>query len=151
MKLLILSDTHGLLRPEVIEYADQADAILHAGDVHTPEIFGRLEAKAPLYIVRGNNDTGWAAEIPLSLQFELCGIKFYMIHNRNYIHDDLSAANVVIFGHTHQYFCAQIGGKLWLNPGGCGRRRFNYPLTITLMTIADGQYEVQRIDITPKI
>ena len=82
MRIAILSDTHGLLRPEVLEYLKTADAILHAGDINTQAVVDRMAAIAPLYIVRGNNDKDWAAAIPHDLTVTLDGVTFYMVHNK---------------------------------------------------------------------
>ena len=82
MKLAILSDTHGLLRPEVVEQLKHADAILHAGDINKQLILDQLRQYAPLYIVRGNNDKDWAAQIPHDLTVTLEGVTFYLVHNR---------------------------------------------------------------------
>lgn len=85
MKLAILSDTHGLLRPQVAEYLNSVDGILHAGDINRPEIVEKLKEFAPLFVVRGNNDKEWAEEIPRELTFSLEGVTFYMIHNKKEI------------------------------------------------------------------
>ena len=82
MKLAILSDTHGLLRPEVTEYLKTADAILHGGDINRQSIVDELRQYAPLYIVRGNNDKDWAEAIPHDLTVTLGGVTFFMVHNR---------------------------------------------------------------------
>ena len=103
MKLAILSDTHGLLRPEVKEYLKNADAILHGGDINRREIVDQLEQYAPLYIVRGNNDKEWADTLPHDLTFTLEGVTFTMVHNRKELPPDLSGTNVVVFGHSHKY------------------------------------------------
>ena len=82
MKLAILSDTHGLLRPEVTDYLKIADVILHGGDINKQSIVDELRKYAPVYIVRGNNDKEWAEDIPHDLTFTLDGVTFYMVHNR---------------------------------------------------------------------
>lgn len=100
MKLAILSDTHGLLRPEVVAYLKTADAILHGGDINKPAIVDQLREFAPLYVVRGNNDKAWAEAIPHDLTVALGGLTFYMIHNRKEIPADLTGVDVVVFGHS---------------------------------------------------
>ena len=82
MKLAILSDTHGLLRPQVVERLKTADAILHGGDINKPAIVEQLQQYAPLYIVRGNNDKEWAEDIPHDLTVTLEGVTFFMVHNK---------------------------------------------------------------------
>ena len=116
MKLAILSDTHGLLRPEVLEYLKTADAILHGGDINKPDIVDKLRQYAPLYIVRGNNDKEWAEALPHDLTVTLGGITFCMVHNKKEISTDLSGVDVVVFGHSHKYVQEEKGGILWLNP-----------------------------------
>ena len=81
-RIIILSDTHGLLRPEVLEYLPQADAIIHGGDINTQGIVDKLQECAPLYIVRGNNDKEWAVDLPLSLIFTIENVRFFMVHNK---------------------------------------------------------------------
>ena len=82
MHLIILSDTHGLLRPAVLELLQNADAILHAGDINSQAVVDKLSAFAPLYVVRGNNDKDWAGAIPHDLTVTLEGVRFYMVHNK---------------------------------------------------------------------
>ena len=103
MKIAVLSDTHGLLRPEVMEIVNTCDAVLHGGDINTRKIADELSKDKPLYIVRGNNDKEWAEDIPPFLRFELDGITFYMVHNKKEIPQDLTGVNVVVFGHSHKY------------------------------------------------
>ncbi|MFR8519882.1 MAG: metallophosphoesterase family protein, partial [Emergencia timonensis] len=103
MKIAVLSDTHGLLRPEVIEIIKTCDVVFHSGDIDTEDLFNQLSALAPLYIVRGNNDKEWADQLPLTLRFQLDGIRFFMVHDKKDLPPDLSEIDVVIFGHSHQY------------------------------------------------
>ncbi len=95
MKLAILSDTHGLLRPEVVEHLKTADAILHGGDINKQAIVDELRQYAPLYIVRGNNDWGWAEDIPHDLTVTLDGVTFCMVHNRKELPLNLAGVDVV--------------------------------------------------------
>ena len=145
MKIAILSDTHGLLRPEVAEQLKTADAILHGGDINKQSIVDELRQYAPLYIVRGNNDKEWAADIPHDLTVTLDGVTFYMVHNKKDVAWELGDTQVVIFGHTHKYFEKMIDGRLWLNPGSCGRSRFGGEVTMAVMTVEDGKYQVEKI------
>ena len=103
MKLAILSDTHGLLRPQVLEYLKSADVILHGGDINRQSIVDQLRQIAPLYIVRGNNDKDWAGEIPHDLTVTLDGVRFYLVHNKKEVPADLQEIDVVVFGHSHKY------------------------------------------------
>lgn len=141
----IISDTHGLLRPEVVERLQTCDAILHAGDINKPEVLDALRAIAPLYVVRGNNDKDWAADLPISLTFEIGGMRFFMIHNKRDLPQNLGDAQVIVFGHSHKYFEQTIAGRLWLNPGSCGKRRFDQEISFAMMRIEDGTWSVEKV------
>ncbi len=141
----IISDTHGLLRPEVAERLKACDAILHAGDINKPEILDALRAIAPLYVVRGNNDKDWAEGLPISLTVEIGGVRFFMIHNKRDLPQNLGDAQVVVFGHSHKYFVQTIDGRLWFNPGSCGKRRFDQEISFAMMKIEDGTWSVEKV------
>lgn len=146
-KVGIISDTHGLLRPEVIELLKDCDCILHAGDVDRPEILNQLRYLGNLYAVRGNNDGDWARNLSVTLRFKIEGIEFFMTHNKKDVAWELGNAQIVIFGHSHHFFEEQIDGRLWLNPGSCGRSRFGGEVTMAVMTIDDGKYSVEKISL----
>ena len=145
MKLAILSDTHGLLRPEVLEHLKAADVILHAGDINTQGIVDQMAAIAPLYIVRGNNDKEWAEAIPQQLTITLDGVTFYMVHNKKEAPVDLTGVDVLVFGHSHKYVQEEKNGVLWLNPGSCGRRRFHQEITMMMAETEGGKLRVEKI------
>ena len=147
MRLAILSDTHGLLRPQVVEHLKTADAILHGGDINKPAIVEQLQQFAPLYIVRGNNDKEWAEDIPHDLTVTLEGVTFFMVHNKKEVPVDLSGVDVVVFGHSHKYAQEEKDGILWLNPGSCGPRRFHQEITMMMAEIEGGTIQVEKIDI----
>ena len=147
MKLAILSDTHGLLRPEAAEHLKTADAILHGGDVNKPGIVDQLERYAPLYVVRGNNDKEWAEQIPHDLTITLGGVTFYMVHNKKEVPADLTGIDAVVFGHSHKYLLEEKDGVLWLNPGSCGPRRFHQEITMMMAEVEDGTLRVEKIVI----
>ena len=149
MKLAILSDTHGLLRPQVLDYVKTADAILHTGDINRESIVEALEQCAPLYVVRGNNDKDWADAVSHALTVTLGGVTFFMVHDKKDVPRDLGDAQVVVFGHSHKYFEQQQEGRLWLNPGSCGRRRFDQEITMAVMTIDGPDYQVQKLVFQP--
>ena len=151
MKLAILSDTHGLLRPEVLEYLKDVDAILHGGDINKPGIIDELRQYSPLYIVRGNNDKEWAEAIPHDLTVTLGGVTFYMVHNKKEVPADLSGVDAVVFGHSHKYLQKEKDGILWLNPGSCGPRRFHQEITMMMVEIADGHIQVTKITIPHEV
>ncbi len=148
MKLAILSDTHGLLRPEVVEHLKTADAILHGGDINKQAIVDELRQYAPLYIVRGNNDWGWAEDIPHDLTVTLDGVTFCMVHNRKELPLNLAGVDVVVFGHSHKYVEEEKEGILWLNPGSCGPRRFHQEITMMMAELTDGKIHVEKITIS---
>ncbi len=147
MKLAILSDTHGLLRPEVAEHLKTADAILHGGDVNKPGIVDQLERYAPLYVVRGNNDKEWAEQIPHDLTITLGGVTFYMVHNKKEVPADLTGIDAVGVGPSHKYLLEEKDGVLWLNPGSCGPRRFHQEITMMMAEVENGTLQVEKITI----
>ena len=145
MKLAILSDTHGLLRPQVLEHLKNADAILHGGDINKQSVVDELRQYAPLYVVRGNNDKEWAEEIPHDLTIALGGVTFYMVHNKKELPAKLDGVDVVVFGHSHKYVQEEKEGLLWLNPGSCGPRRFHQEITMMMAEAEDGTLRVEKI------
>ena len=151
MNIAILSDTHGLLRPEVVEYLKTADAILHAGDINQQEIVDQLRQYAPLYIVRGNNDKEWAEHIPHHLTVTLGGVSFYMVHNKKEVPAGLPGIDAVVFGHSHKYFQEEKDGILWLNPGSCGPRRFHQEITMMMAEAENGTLRVEKITIPHEV
>ena len=151
MRLAILSDTHGLLRPQVAEHLKTADAILHGGDINKQSIVDELRQYAPLYIVRGNNDKAWAEAIPHDLTVTLDGVTFTMVHNKKEVPADLTGVNVVVFGHSHKYVQEEKEGRLWLNPGSCGPRRFHQEITMMMAEVEGGQLRVEKITIPHEV
>lgn len=145
--IAILSDTHGMLRPEVIEKLHGCDLILHGGDINKQEVLDRLQEIAPVYVVRGNNDKEWAENIPETLRFQVEGLRFFMVHNKKQVPKNLSDIDVVVFGHSHKYFEQVIDRTLWLNPGSCGRRRFDQDITFARMTVDGVSYKIDKIII----
>lgn len=149
MKIAVLSDTHGLLRPEVLRSISECSAVIHAGDINSQKVIDEmkeaLKPGAPFYIVRGNNDKEWAEHLPHHLEFTLAGVNFYMVHNKKELPQELSDRQIIIFGHSHKYFEEVKDGRLWLNPGSCGRRRFNQDITMAVLDIEDGKWSVERI------
>lgn len=144
-RIIVLSDTHGLLRPEVLAALPQADAILHAGDINMQSIVDKLREYAPLHIVRGNNDGEWAGYMTYTLRVTIEGVRFFLVHNKRDVPSDLSDVDVVVYGHSHKYACAERDGVLWLNPGSCGRRRFNQEITFAVMTVDNGHVQVEKV------
>jgi hypothetical protein len=152
MKIGIISDTHNLLRPEVIRNLQGCDCILHGGDISSREILDRLEQIAPVKVVRGNNDKEWAEHLPLFLDFELGGIRICMTHKKKDLPKDLTPYDLAICGHTHQYASAwqEPAGKkrtLVFNPGSCGPRRFIQPITMAILEIGPDGWDIKQVNI----
>lgn len=149
-KIGVISDTHGLLRPEVITSLQGCEVILHGGDFDNREILKKLESMAPVYAVQGNNDY-WSEKekaLPETLTKELYGLKFFMIHDRKMITGDMSGFHVILYGHSHKYEEKYSGKQLWLNPGSCGPKRFLLPVTMAIIEIGEnGDFQVERIDL----
>ena len=145
MTLAILSDTHGLLRPQVAEYLKTTDAILHAGDINSPAILDQLKGFAPVYVVRGNNDKGWASHLPHDLTVTLEGVTFCLVHNKKEVPAGLTGVDVVVYGHSHKYAQTEKDGVLWLNPGSCGPRRFHQEITLAMAEVSQGKLQVEKV------
>jgi uncharacterized protein len=134
----VISDTHGLLRPEAKAALHGSDLILHAGDVGKPEILDELKAIAPLFVVRGNIDHGgWANELPTREIVQFDGSTIYLLHNLDELDVDPDAAGfaAVITGHTHKAHEYRKGKVLFLNPGSAGPRRFTLPITVARLHV----------------
>lgn len=145
----IISDTHGLLRPEVISILKTCDCILHAGDVDRPEILDQLRVSLAVFMscVEIMTVTG-PKSFQLHCDLKIEGTEFFMTHNKKDVAWDLGTAQVVIFGHSHHYFEKMIDGRLWLNPGSCGRSRFGGEVTMALMEIDNGNWNVRKINFS---
>ena len=148
-RIAVLSDTHGLLRPEVLTAIDGCDAIIHGGDINKPEIIEQLKEIAPVYVVRGNNDKEWAEHIPATLTFQIEDCRFFLVHNKKEVPKTLTGIDAVIFGHSHRYFEENIDGQLWLNPGSCGKRRFDQEITLAFLTVDGSFLSTQKVVIQP--
>lgn len=139
MLIGIISDTHGLLRPEACERLARVDHIIHAGDIGGPEVISGLRELAPTTAIRGNIDTGkWADDHPHTARLTLGGRSIHVLHNLNEL--DLNAAaagiDVVVSGHSHQPKIETVGGVLYLNPGSAGPRRFTLPIALATLELA---------------
>ena len=144
-KIGIISDTHGLLRPEVKEILKDCKYIFHGGDVDRPELLDELRTMGFLYVVRGNNDGYWAQNLCRSLKFTVKGVRFFMVHDRKDVAWELGDTQVVIYGHSHKYSCQEIDGRLWLNPGSCGYSRFGGEVSMAVMTVENGAWKLVKI------
>ncbi len=141
VRIGVMSDTHNLLRPRVLELLAGCERILHAGDVGALEILDKLRQVAPVAAVRGNTDTGpTAAELPPALAGDLDGLPFRMVHSREEIDPAWPGKlRLLVFGHSHRPELEWRGDCLLLNPGACGLRRFHLPLTLAILTVADNR------------
>ncbi|MCI8775522.1 MAG: metallophosphoesterase family protein [Lachnospiraceae bacterium] len=153
-RIAVLSDTHGLLRLEILEILRGCEAILHGGDINKQKILDELNRIAPVYVVRGNNDKEWAESLPETRAFTLYGLRFFMVHNKKQIPKEIDA-DIVIYGHSHKYEEKREEGKLFLNPGSCGPRRFTQPITMAVLEVEESagenvSYRVEKIEIAQK-
>ena len=146
----IISDTHGLLRPEAKAALAGCDAIVHAGDIGTPEILGHLGAIAPLTAIRGNVDK-WAVALPDTAVLEIEGRYLYVIHDVKALDLDPRAAgfDVVISGHSHKPGVHERDGVLYLNPGSAGPRRFTLPVAVARLEVSAARHEPRIVELEP--
>ncbi len=146
----VISDTHGLLRPQAVAALQDVELIVHAGDLGGPEVLAALEAIAPVQAVRGNVDKdGWAQSLPLNRVVEVAGRHLYVLHNLYELDLEPAAAGLaaVIFGHSHQPHSEICQGVHFLNPGSAGPRRFNYPVTLARLRVTDASLTVEFVDL----
>ena len=135
----VISDTHGLLRPQAVAALQGVELILHAGDIGGPEICAALEEIAPVLAVRGNIDKdGWTRELPQTRVVEVGGVQLYVLHDLYLLDLDPAAAGfqAVICGHSHRPHLERQDGVLYLNPGSAGPRRFTMPVTLALLRVS---------------
>ena len=145
----IISDTHGLLRPEAVTVLKGSDVILHAGDIGKPEVLERLRRLAPVFAIRGNTDTAeWASALPATTSVTAGPARIYILHDLQTLDLDPAAAgfHLVVSGHSHQPSHTQRASVIYLNPGSAGPRRFSLPMTVALVSL-DG--ETRRAEIVP--
>lgn len=146
----VISDTHGLLRPEAVEALRGSDRILHAGDVGTPEILQALAKIVPVTAIRGNVDTKpWARRLPKAEVVEAGGISIYMLHDLAQLDLKPEAAgfHVVIYGHSHQPKIEEKNGVFYFNPGSAGPRRFHLPVSVGRLTLASGNVQAELVEL----
>jgi uncharacterized protein len=146
----IISDTHGLLRPEALQALRGVQMILHAGDIGAPQVIDALRALAPVTAVRGNCDRGeWAEEYPARQKLGVGGVSIFMLHDRHELAGQPpgQGALVVISGHSHAASVEERDGVLYLNPGSAGPKRFKLPVTLALLTVQDGEVSAEIVDL----
>ena len=140
----LISDTHGLLRPEVYTHFKRCDLILHAGDVGKPGILDELERMAPTTAVRGNVDTErWAQKLKFTEQVELGDWSLHLLHDVSQLQTPQENTNIIVYGHSHQFAAKNKNGIWYINPGSAGPRRFLLPVTIAIMTLQDNQLHLE--------
>lgn len=147
MRIGLISDTHGLLRPEALDFLAGAGHIIHGGDIGGPDILAQLAAIAPLTTVRGNNDTApWARALPATALVRFEDVAVFVIHDLKELAIDPAAegVRVVVAGHSHKPAQAERDGVLYVNPGSAGRRRFSLPIALGEL-IVDGASVSARI------
>ncbi len=146
----VISDTHGLLRPEALAQLAGCDHLVHAGDIGNPAILDALRAIAPLTVVRGNNDKGaWAQPIPATAWLEVEGVRLYVVHDIATLDIDpvASEAKIIVYGHSHKPTEQWRGGILYLNPGSAGPRRFKLPVSVAELLVDGPSLTVRLIHL----
>lgn len=166
-KIAVISDTHSLLRPEIIDKIKECELILHAGDIASKKTAEQLQSMTTTYFVRGNADKdNWAENIPVSRSLSLFGVNIFMIHNIKQMEAadneksgskklenqlESKAFDLVIYGHSHKYKEEYKLGVCYLNPGSCGPRRFHQDITMAILVIDEeaGSFSVDKVDCSP--
>jgi putative phosphoesterase len=146
----VISDTHGLMRPEALDALRGSDGILHAGDIGAPEILDALARIAPVTAIRGNVDTAlWAHALPETEVVESADVSIYMLHDISKLDLKPQAAGfrVVIYGHSHRPKMEERDGVLYFNPGSAGPRRFSLPVTVGRLTMTDGIVRAKLVEL----
>lgn len=129
----VISDTHGLLRPEALTALAGSSLIVHAGDIGSPHVLDRLRGIAPVRAVRGNNDEdAWGRSLPLVEYVEFEGVHLQLVHERRHLsaHPPREHTRIVVLGHSHKPASEEHAGRLYFNPGSAGPRRFNLPISV---------------------
>lgn len=146
----LISDTHGLLRPQSLRALDGSDLIVHAGDVGDPEIITGLKIIAPVFAVRGNVDTEpWARSLPEKEVIETGLATIYVLHDVHALDLDPAASgfHIVVSGHSHKPARTERGGVLYINPGSAGPRRFDLPVTVARLDLSRTPWELEIVDL----
>ena len=146
----LISDTHGLLRPQALRALEGSDLIIHSGDVGDPEILESLKTLAPVFAVRGNVDTDpWALALPETEVIETDPATIYVLHDVHALDLDPVAAgfHIVVSGHSHKASREEHNGVLFLNPGSAGPRRFDLPVTVALLHLDQQAWKIDFVDL----
>ncbi len=150
LRVGLLSDTHGLLRPEARAFAVGCDYIIHGGDIGSAAILDELGGIAPVIAVKGNNDTGkWAAHLPATEMIRIAGVFVYVIHDISQLDLEPHAAgmNIIVSGHSHQPLIENRDGILYINPGSCGPRRFKLPISAGEMIVSGTKVRARTLEL----
>lgn len=145
----VVSDTHGLVRPEAVEALRGCDVLLHAGDIGGNHVLEELGQLAPVIPVRGNVDGGWARLLPERRRLDLGGASVLVLHDRALLSLDPAeeGLGVVVFGHSHQPLAEKKNGVLWFNPGSAGPRRFRLPVSVGRLVIEGARVRPELIEL----
>ena len=146
----VISDTHGLVRPEAVDALHGSDVIVHCGDVGAPAVLDALRAIAPVHAVRGNNDRGsWASKLQSEVVIEVGSHRLYAIHDVHELDFEPTSKKmtVVLFGHSHRPLVEERGGVIYLNPGSAGPRRFHLPVAIAQLVLSARRCDVRIVDL----
>ena len=144
MNDLLISATHGLLRPEIMEIARNVEFILHAGDINNRETYETLQQFGTLTIVRGNNDKEWAEMIPSIVQLRVEEVNILIVHNKKDIPKELGNVQLIVVGHSHKYHLEEKETYTILNPGSCGKRRFDQEITYAILYIHGQVMQIEK-------
>jgi putative phosphoesterase len=145
----VISDTHGLLRPEAVSALRGSDLVIHGGDIGNPAVIEELRRLAPTFVVRGNVDTqSWAAALPMTERVAVGELSFYVLHDISQLDLDPAAAGfaAVIFGHSHKPSIETRRSVLFLNPGSAGPRRFKLPVTLARVRVSGQQLQPEIVE-----
>ncbi|HXK28172.1 MAG TPA: metallophosphoesterase family protein [Candidatus Binatia bacterium] len=146
----LISDTHGLVRPQALDALRGVDLLIHAGDIGKAEVLDALEPIAPLHAIKGNNDHGaWAKKLPGTMILTVGGVRLYLIHDVHELSFEPSKDGIatVISGHSHKPSIIERAGVLFVNPGSAGPRRFKLPVAVGKLRIADGKLKAEIIEL----
>ena len=151
MKLGVIADTHGLMRPEALAALEGSDWIIHAGDVGAPEVLTALEGIAPVHAIRGNVDTAaWADDLPERREVQIENLRVWVLHDLQQLAVDPVAEGyrAVISGHSHQPKIQEKAGVLYLNPGSAGPRRFRLPVTVARCEVSGAGIRAELVELS---
>ena len=148
MRIGVISDTHGVIRPEALAALAGSRMIVHAGDVGAPSVLAALRTIAPVVAVRGNNDTGaWVARLPTAKTVRVAGVRLHVLHDLKELEPLARGVRVVVSGHSHRPRAETRDGILYLNPGSAGPRRFRLPVTVARVWLGDAAPSAEIVEL----